>query len=111
MKIAVLGAGNGGFAAAVDLTLQGHEVNLYEGYMPKILGDLETINFTGVLGKGKIKPAKITTDAADAITDVDLLLNMTPALGHAHYAKLIAPYLTGKETIILTPGNTYGLIN
>jgi opine dehydrogenase len=30
MRVAVLGAGNGGLAAAADLTLRGHEVRLFE---------------------------------------------------------------------------------
>ena len=29
-KITIIGGGNGGFAAAADLTIRGHEITLYE---------------------------------------------------------------------------------
>lgn len=111
MRIAILGAGNGGFAATVDLTLQGHEINLYEGYAPNTLKDLEEISYFGIMGEGKVRPSVMTTDISVAIKDVDLILNMTPALGHSHYAQLLAPQLQGGEMIILSPGHTFGILN
>jgi len=41
MKIAVLGAGNGGYACSADLSLAGYIVNLYE--LPMFKTNLEPI--------------------------------------------------------------------
>ncbi len=54
LKIAVLGAGNGGFAACVDLILKGHEVRLYEGFFPVAMEKVHKIAYEGVLGSGTV---------------------------------------------------------
>ena len=45
MKIAVLGAGNGGYTTAADLTLAGHEIYLFE--FDKFKENLEPIQMKG----------------------------------------------------------------
>ena len=44
-KITIIGAGNGGFAAAADLTMRGHQVTLFE--MPEFADSIREIQKTG----------------------------------------------------------------
>ena len=57
MKVAIIGAGNGGAAAAVELTLAGHEVALY-GRSPETLAPFRPsgIRYSGVFGEGSARP-------------------------------------------------------
>ena len=59
MELAILGAGNGGMAAAADMTLAGHEVNLFE--FPQFKENIDPIKRTGeirLVGVGRTGLAK-----------------------------------------------------
>src|SRR5699024_10187567 len=90
-EVAILGAGNGGFAFAGYLGLKGHKVRLFE--VPqfgenlkevKRAGGIEvtrtTEGFGGVEGFGKVD--KATTDIEEAIDGVELILVVVPAYAH-----------------------------
>jgi len=62
-KIAILGAGNGGCASAVDLTLAGFNVTLCSAYNPQHLRpilDKGGIEYSGFKGEGFVR-LKATT--------------------------------------------------
>lgn len=107
-RIAVIGAGHGGYAMAADLTLAGYEVHFYGS---RERGNLEPvikrggIELSGVSRKGFAKINRVTTEIAEAITGVKVIMIATQALGHETIAELCAPHLEDGQTIVLLPGN------
>ena len=112
MKLAVLGCGNGGKAVAADMTLAGHEVNLFE--IPQFKENLEPIKQAGgikLVGVGRTGFAKlnmITTDISEAIDGLEMIVVVVPAFAHKPLARICAPYLKDGQIIILAPGSTLG---
>ena len=85
-EIAIIGAGNGGCAAAADLTLRGFSVRLY-GRSPSTIAPIQErggIELSGSLGEHFAPIAKITNDAGEAMRGADLVVLMGPT--HAHGA-------------------------
>lgn len=113
MNVAVLGAGNGGYASSADLSLRGFNVNLYES--PEFEQNLKPIierggiEISGAAGTGFAKPKKVTTSIKEAIEDVDLIIVVTPAFAHKFLAKKCAPYLRN-QAIVVNPGHTGGAL-
>jgi opine dehydrogenase len=112
-KIAILGAGNGGCAAAADLTLGGYEVRLYSRSPSTIQpivdkGGLETVED----GKERLaRPALVTSDLNDAIGGTDLIIIAVPAVAHASFAAKLAPQLQEEQIVLLNPGHTGGALH
>ena len=111
MKIAVIGAGNGGQAIAGYLSLQGYDVSLYDIDVPKIM-DLQ--NKGGIQLEGRIdgfgRVACITTDIVEAVKGAEIIMVTTVANAHRAVAKSIAPYIEEGQVIILNPGRTCGAL-
>jgi opine dehydrogenase len=112
-KIAVLGAGNGGCAAAVDLTQRGFEVRLFarsESTIAKLakLGEIELVE--GGVSK-KAAPFFMSPHLPPVVQGVDLIVIATPAVGHEYIAKNLANYLTDGQRILLNPGHTGGALH
>jgi len=112
-KIAILGAGNGGCAAAADLTLRGFQIRLFsrsESTTVKLnkLGRIELVE-NGV-GK-KAAPFSISPHLPPVVQGVDLIVVTTPAVGHEYLAKGIAEYLSDGQKILLNPGHTGGALH
>ncbi len=111
-RFAVLGAGHGGQAMAGHLALMGFSVNLYnrtaERIMPiKLKG---SIDLSGqVVGTGQLN--LVTSDVAEAIADVDLIMVVVPATGHADLAHACAPHLRDGQMVVLHPGRTGGALS
>lgn len=117
-KITIVGAGNGGFAAAADLTIRGHQVTLYEAdeYKDNIKAiqeqgyiDLECLPSNGLTG-GKAYVHKITCDVKEAFVDSDIIFVIMPSFGHKPTAKIIAPHIKKNSIVVLTPANFGGSI-
>lgn len=112
IKVTIIGVGNGGFAAAADLALAGHQVTMYIAprYAHRVpeLFEKKTISITGVARVGEAKLYKVTTDLAEALSDVDIILPVIPAYTQMEFADEIAPYIRRGHKIILTPGSTGG---
>ena len=109
MKIAVLGGGNGSYAAAADLSDRGHEVRFWRrdaGAFQPVL-DSRAIKLRDFSGTRDIKIARPTTDIAEAVGGADLIVAPTPAFAQADLAAHIAPHLTDGQVIFLPPG-TFG---
>jgi opine dehydrogenase len=110
VKVAVLGAGAGGYTYSADLTLLGHTVTLFElpAFKKKIEpvlkhGGIEILEDVGEPGPERAGFAKInhvTTDIKKAVTGVDIILNPVPANYHETFAKTAAPYLEDGQVVI-----------
>lgn len=112
MRIAVIGAGNGGAAATVELTLAGHEVALH-GRSAATLAPLEQhgVGYRGVLGEGELRPALITTHLDQAIAGADAAVVALPTFALGSVARaLAAAGWDADKPVILNPGHTGGAL-
>lgn len=111
MKVAIIGAGNGGQTMAAHLSLLGHKVSLYDIDVPKIekLKSLGYIELEGLL-QGKVIINCITTDLVEAVSGVDIIMVTTVANAHCAVAKSLAPLIKDGQVIVLNPGRTCGAL-
>ncbi len=111
MTTAVLGAGAGGLAAAVELTRAGVDVRLWNRNPARLDAHRESgIHYTGVFGEGSVRPAGMTSDLAEAISGVDAIVVCLPSVVHPQlFADLAA--LAPTVPIILNPGHTGGALH
>lgn len=118
LQITIIGGGNGGFAAAADLSVRGFRVVLYDlpqfqdnlEEVSKLKGiDLETLPSSGLNG-GFAKLYKITTDIEEALEGSEVIFVIVPSFGLQNIAQICAPFLKDEQTIVLAPGNFGGSI-
>lgn len=109
MKIAVLGGGNGSYAAAADLSEAGHEVRFWrrDGAALKPVLDTKTIRLRDFKGTRDVKIAKPTADIGEALRGAELIVAPTPAFAQDDLAITLAPHLADGQVIFLPPG-TFG---
>ena len=112
-KIAVLGAGNGGCAAAADLTLRGYEVRLFsrsESTIAKLAkrGEIEMIE-DGV--KKSAAPYFMSSHLPAVVQGADLIVVVAPAVAHEYLARNLANHLTDGQRVLLNPGHTGGSLH
>lgn len=107
MKIAVVGSGNGSYAAAADFGLKGHRVRMVPGRPTEHTELLETgsITRTGVGLQGTALLDKVTDDPAEALDDAEIVVSMDPAITQERRARLLAPHLRPGQIVILSPGS------
>jgi opine dehydrogenase len=103
MRIAVLGGGNGAFAAAADLTKKGHEVRWWRrdasGLRPRLtLKDAD--------GERAVAIANCP-DIGEAVRGADLVFMPDPAFTQEDNAARLAPHLADDQLVFLAPG-TFG---
>lgn len=112
-KIAVLGAGNGGCAAAADLTLRGFEIRLFSRNEATLL----PINKKGgitLIESGDEQfaaPFFVSPDLPFVVAGVDLIVIAAPALAHEYLARELAKCLEAGQTVLLNPGHTGGSLH
>jgi opine dehydrogenase len=109
-KIAVLGAGNGGCAAAADLTLRGYEVRLYSR-SPTTIEPILARDGIEITEGGRhefAQPHLVTSDITEAVSGAELIMITTPSVAHESLGKALAPLLTDNQAIHLNPGHTGG---
>ena len=109
MKIAVLGGGNGSYAAAADLSEAGHEVRFWRrdaGAFKPVL-ETGTIRLRDFQGVRDVRIALATTDLGAAVRDAELIVAPVPAFAQHDLAVALAPHLSGGQVIYLPPG-TFG---
>ena len=110
MKIAVLGGGNGSFAAAGDFALQGHEVRLWRRDAAQVAEHRAAgsrIMVKDSNGRHEAKLALVTTDIAEAVRGAVLILCPAPAFAQADIANQLAPHLRNGQVVFLPPA-TFG---
>lgn len=112
-KIAVLGAGNGGCAAAADLTLRGYEVRLYSRSESTLHPVMERGGIEIVEGgrQAFAQPRLVTPDIGAAVRGADLVMIAAPASAHDELAASLAPHLRDGQIIFLNPGHTGGSLH
>jgi len=110
LRIAVLGGGNGSFAAAGDFALSGHEIRLWR----RDAGQVDAHRAAGSRivvkdhnGRHEVKLALVTTDIAEAVSGVELVLCPAPAFAQPHIARQLAPHLRDGQVVFLPPA-TFG---
>ncbi|MBT3323590.1 hypothetical protein HN681_02685 [archaeon] len=112
-KILIVGAGNGGQAAAVDLTSRGFKVCLYEfpEFSDKLQTKLKTQSITaeGIL-TGGIKIDLITTDVKKASEYSKTVLVTMPAFGHQHFISTFKDDIQEDSRVYFFPGNLSTLL-
>jgi len=97
-------------AAAGDLALAGHEVRLWRRDRVaidahKAAGGLITVK--DFRGRHEARPALITSDIAEAVRGVELVLCPAPATAQPDIARMLAPHLADGQVVFLPPG-TFG---
>ena len=104
-RIAILGAGNGGFMSAADMAQMGYEVALFSNTPGKLegvkkSGGIEVCDIdsrpTGEFGK----VALATYDIAGAVCGADVILNPVPFFTVKNYADQAAPYIKDGQVVI-----------
>ena len=111
-SIAILGAGNGGCAAAADLTQRGFEVRLFSR-TPTTIAPIKArggVEHEGVLGEGMAPVAIATSDAGEAMAGADLVILMVPTHAHESIAAIAGPHLRPDQLLLASPGHTALLI-
>ena len=107
-KVAVIGAGNGGYAFTVFLTQRGHSVNLYES--EEFKENIEEIKTRGGIESygevcGFVKPNLVTIDIKEAIDDVNVIIMPVPAFAHETLFNKILPHLKKGQIVLICPDN------
>jgi len=109
MEIAVLGGGNGSYAAAADLAEQGHAVRFWRRDAAAFAQTLEAraIELKDHRGVRRVPLALVTADLDEAVRGAALIVVPTPAFAQADIARALAPHLRDHQVIFLPPG-TFG---
>jgi opine dehydrogenase len=103
MKIAVVGGGNGAYAAAADLAEQRHEVRMWRRNTAALQGSLTLKDADGERTVSIHPAPKIE----EALKGAELVFMPDPAFTQADNAKRIAPHLADGQVVFLAPG-TFG---
>ncbi len=110
-QVTVCGGGNAGLAMAADLTLMGHEVNLFE--LPTFDSNIKAvlrnggINITGSTASGKtgiVMPKEVTTDPSKAIRNAEIVMFGVPAYGHEAFMESLAPHFQDGQIVVFNTG-------
>ena len=111
MKIAVLGGGNGAYAAAADLSEQGHEVRLWRRDAAALAPAQAagSIHLKDVRGARDVAIARITPEIGAAVRGADLILLPGPATSQIGIAQAMAPHVSDAQVAFLPPG-TFGSV-
>lgn len=110
--VTILGAGNGGCAAAADLGMAGFAIKLWSRSEDTIapIKQAGGIGYSGVLGEGFQAINACTNDIGQAISGADIVLMTVPTHAHQAVAELAAPHLKDDQIFIAAPGHTMLLI-
>jgi len=112
--IAIIGAGNGGKAAAVDLASQGKRIHLFE--FPEFKTNLEEVLRDKVLTAtgavtGRMILDRVTCNLLEVLEGSDTVMVCTQALSHDRTARELAPLIRPEQLVILNPGSTGGSLH
>jgi opine dehydrogenase len=113
MRVAVLGAGNGGLASAFDFAQHGHEVALYAP--PEFGANVVAVEQAGgITARGDLEGfARIDYaghDIAAAMAGAELVVLVGPAYATEPLAAAAGPHLTDGTAVLVCPGSCAGAI-
>lgn len=108
MKVAILGGGNGSYAAAADLADQGHEVRFWrrdvEG-VRALKANKNSLILKDYHGERRVALSLVSADISDVIADAALIVCPTPANAQEDIAALLARHLVDGQVVFLPPGS------
>jgi opine dehydrogenase len=114
MTIGILGGGNGAHAAACDMTLKGFSVRLFEdsrfAEKMRIVFDTREIEYSGILGEGKVKLELVSSDLGQTIKGAEVIIIAAPAFVHSYYAELLADKLEDGQIVLFLAGTLGSLV-
>ncbi|WP_134700625.1 NAD/NADP-dependent octopine/nopaline dehydrogenase family protein [Ammoniphilus sp. YIM 78166] len=109
MEIAIIGGGNGCYAAAADLTENGHSVRWWrrdaESFQPIL--DTQSLKVKDIQGVREVKLQLASTELGEVLKGAKLIVIPLPATAQESLAAHLAPYLEDGQVIYLPPG-TFG---
>jgi opine dehydrogenase len=113
MRVAVLGAGNGGLASAFDFAQHGHEVSLFA--TPEFGANVVAVNAAGgITASGDLQgfaPVRYSGhDAAEAMEGAELVVLVGPAYSTEPLAAVAGRHLTDGMAVLVCPGSCAGAI-
>jgi opine dehydrogenase len=113
MRVAVLGAGNGGLASAFDFAQHGHEVSLFS--TPEFGANVVAVKAAGgISASGELKgfaPVRYAGhDAAEAMAGAELVLLVGPAYSTEPLATVAGRHLSDGMAVLICPGSCAGAI-
>jgi opine dehydrogenase len=113
MRVAVLGAGNGGLASAFDFAQHGHEVSLYA--TPEFGSNVVAVNAAGgITASGDVQgfaPIRYAGhDAAEAMAGAELVVLVGPAYSTEPLATEAGRHLADGMAVLICPGSCAGAI-
>ena len=113
MRVAVLGAGNGGVASAFDFAQHGHEVSLFAP-ADFAVNTVAVHKAGGISASGDLQgfaPIRYAgDDAAEAMAGAELVVLVGPAYSTEPLAALAGPHLTDGMAVLVCPGSCAGAI-
>jgi opine dehydrogenase len=109
MEITVIGGGNGAYAAAVDLTENGHHVRLWRRDKDSFQEVIQTqaINVKDHKGSRTVLLKLASTDLKEVVAGAELIVIPLPAVSQQSLAKKLVDVLEDGQVIFLPPG-TFG---
>ena len=108
MKIAIIGGGNGGYAAAADLTNNGHEIYFWQRSKDSskaLIKNKNIILMQDQKGKKRIKIYKICNTISTAVKNSEVIIILLPAFAQKDLAKKIKPHIPVSYTHLTLPTN------
>jgi opine dehydrogenase len=111
MNIAILGGGNGCYAAAADLAAGGHRVSFWRRDAAALMPVIETASIVlkDADGAREIAIACASADIGEALAGAQLIVIPSPAVAQADIARQLARHLTDDQVVFLPPG-TFGSV-
>ncbi len=113
MRIAVLGGGNGSFAAAGDFAMAGHDVRLWRRNAEAVGAHRDAgsrIVVKDFNGRHDVPVTLVTADMAAAVRNAELILCPAPATAQVDIGRALAPHLADGQVVFLPPGTFGSLI-
>lgn len=101
MKVAVIGGGNGAFAAVADFTEAGLDVRWWRRGGDAGGGEITLTDHDGT----RSVAARATADLTATLDGVDVVYLPVPATAQADIATVLAPVLKAGQVVLATPGS------
>ena len=106
-RFTVRGAGATGHAVAGIMSMRGFQVTFHDD--DRFAGRLKEAADLGIELRGEVRgigrPAKVTTDPAEAVRGAQAIFVHVMSDRHEEIARRIAPYVEDGQHILIVPGN------
>ncbi|PYM17757.1 MAG: glycerol-3-phosphate dehydrogenase [Candidatus Rokuibacteriota bacterium] len=106
MIVTVLGGGNGAFATAADLALNGHRVRLWRRTGTELTAIRESggITLIAEVGQDTGRLEAATANMDDALAGAEVIVVAVPATAHDDIGGALGKRLHGDHIVLFTPG-------